>query len=400
MTIKNGYVAATNGGGIYLEAPITVNLSNVKLHSNTGMNGGGLFIQQGERVVVDNCVFSSNETYDDSGSGGTIGHLSGTLVINNSEIYENYGGWGNIYSNKTLEVTGCNIHDNTSTHYGAGFAFTANALPYIINTTMEGNVLLTSGYGGGAIYCEGSSIVTIEGCTIKGNGAFDNGGGVSFVPGGVGGDIMYLKKCKFYDNHAYSGGAIYADNQVDLEKCLFVNNTAESGNGGALILTPNGTAEIVNSIFKFNKANEGGGIYFSGNPSEMEIFNCTFVSNETFSSYNGSAISMPTGVATITNCIFWLNRNSTIKELILSGAGSCLVSYCNVKSGNISGATVSFNTETAPTFESYPNDLQLDGSCSIDVTRGGTIEGAPTDDYRDLARSDPYSIGAYERDTY
>lgn len=402
MTIRNGY-ANGNGGGISLqEHNITMHLRNVKLLENrTDSNGAGLYMRYSDdKVIIQDSIFSGNRVTTNSPYGGGIYQALGSLlIIDDTEFSSNYGGngGGDIFSSGILEVSNCNIHDNSAFDYGGALYFASGAVPHIINSTIEGNDVPNAGNGGG-IYSEGV-VATIEGCTFRGNHSFASGGGVK-VDGGNG-NTTFFNKCRFYDNHAQSGGAISANNMIDLEKCLYVNNTAETSNGGALYLTASGSAEIVNCIFKSNKANsEGGGIYANGWGNEIEIYNCTFVTNEAGGAGSAMEIVNGNGVS-INNSIFWFNKKGGGMYEIDSGGGSYDISYCNYESGAITGSsTGSHDTFTAPTFESYPNDLHLANDCTTEVTQGGTSAGAPSDDYDDVTRTsgNGYSMGAYEKD--
>ncbi|KAM9981472.1 hypothetical protein ACTFIY_003772 [Dictyostelium cf. discoideum] len=76
--------------------------------------------------------------------------------------------------------------------------------------------------------------------------------------------IVSFENCLFRDNVGGTSGALFYNSQssAHIENCIFENNKASKGDGGAIYL-PAGTAklQIRNSIFKNNNAINGGGIY-------------------------------------------------------------------------------------------------------------------------------------------
>lgn len=123
---------------------------------------------------------------------------------------------------------------------------------------------------------------------LKGNNSLFNASNVNFynstaietdVSGTSCGGAIYsfdknntviLSNCKFYDNHALYGGAIFTANaDLKVTDCQFVNNTAKYY-GGA-IYQIYGNMSLTGSEFDENSANEGGAIFiFSKNGFSIE----------------------------------------------------------------------------------------------------------------------------------
>ncbi|MEM1323141.1 MAG: T9SS type A sorting domain-containing protein [Bacteroidota bacterium] len=95
-----------------------------------------------------------------------------------------------------------------------------------------------------------------------------------------------IRNCTFSDHYSRFGSSIYAINTTGLQviRCRFTNNFAESSNAGILGLYANGT--VVDSCeFLTNVSNWGTGLYFAN--SNVEIYRSRFINN---SATNAGAI--------------------------------------------------------------------------------------------------------------
>lgn len=106
----------------------------------------------------------------------------------------------------------------------------------------------------------------------------------------------------------FGAGMFIINGSCSINSCVFSNNTSGSGfldasRGGAINLT--GTANIVNTVFYNNSAQNGGTLFFGGaDANTSTITNCSFVNNS--SSYAGTAYQ-GFSKATFQNCLFWNN---------------------------------------------------------------------------------------------
>lgn len=121
MTIRNGQslsstVGVIGGGGLYIEGAGQVQLSNVIVESNTGLNGGGIyanFSSQGGSLEMDNVILHANTAIAGGvGAGGGVfaelpSNLSG-VAVRDSQVYSN-----------TADGTGGGlfVQGNTTTHW-------------------------------------------------------------------------------------------------------------------------------------------------------------------------------------------------------------------------------------------------------------------------------------------
>jgi hypothetical protein len=109
----------------------------------------------------------------------------------------------------------------------------------------------------------------------------------------------------------FGAGMCIINGNCSINSCVFSNNTSGSGfldasRGGALNLT--GTANIVNTVFYNNSAQNGGTLFFGGaDANTSTLTNCSFVNNS--SPYAGTAYQ-GFSKATFKNCLFWNNTPS------------------------------------------------------------------------------------------
>ncbi|WP_458404997.1 Ig-like domain repeat protein, partial [Methanobrevibacter sp.] len=98
---------------------------------------------------------------------------------------------------------------------------------------------------------------------------------------------------------------------ITIENIRFVNGNAsgECGdgnlNGGAIFWKGN-NGTIINSEFRDNSAEYGGGIYYNSSASDCKIINCQFIENN--ATFNGGAIDCNASGMNLTNTVFESNK--------------------------------------------------------------------------------------------
>ena len=169
FTIQNGYGLGQQSGGGWVGG------------------GGGVYIEEAS-PTIDSCKFITCK--DDMNSGGAIFMSSG-------------------YNSASPLIIRCVFDGNMAelyndTWYGQGGAmaiYNYNTVPVIDSCIFKNN---TAQISGGAIYISGISGFSITKCLFDGNQAGDA-------------------------THSGQGGVIYTDNPLTLERCTFVENTANEG---------------------------------------------------------------------------------------------------------------------------------------------------------------------------
>ncbi|MGB1216518.1 MAG: right-handed parallel beta-helix repeat-containing protein, partial [Saprospiraceae bacterium] len=112
--------------------------------------------------------------------------------------------------------------------------------------------------------------------------------------------------CNFYNNTAddSGGGMGNADSPLIISNCNFYNNTASEGGGMNNTDSP---LIISNCNFYNNTAGKGGGM--NNLFSSLEVSNCNFYNNT--ANYDGGGIYTYSSSPSITNCIFWDNKENS-----------------------------------------------------------------------------------------
>ena len=261
----SGSATGLGGGAIYSNSgtnPTRIENSTFTANAETGGSGGGGGISnRSGSMTVANSTFTSNTGFD---GGGAISNR-GSLSISSSKFSQNsasgpnaqqagQGSGGAILTQGggDLTITDSIITGNSSMAHGGGIYFQPNAtvppLMVITNTTISGNRCNTDRVGagdGGGISSDGSGFATISRSTISGNTAFT-------APNVVGG--------------AGKGGGIYSLRKLNVDNCTVSGNSAESDGGGIFDAYPGGgNSEVVitNSTIVFNQGARGGGVYSS-----------------------------------------------------------------------------------------------------------------------------------------
>jgi predicted outer membrane repeat protein len=165
-----------------------------------------------------------------------------------------------------------------------------------------------------------------ENCTIsKFGNSLSSGGALSIHHL----DFLSLRGLNFISNEGLNGGGLSLNNIifVELEDCLFWNNSAEKSGGGMFVNNVRiGGVTILRSQFHENKAmNLGGGISWNKNNSKITIVDCEFHDNIITNAGEGAgrggggmAFSDSNSEISITNTNFF--RNIGTSGLTLGGA--------------------------------------------------------------------------------
>jgi len=152
-------------------------------------------------------------------SGETSKTVIKDLVITGGSGFDGGGIW---CINNSPTITNCTISGNTASRNGGGICcfFNSNSSnPTISGCTITGN---TADYGGGGISCSNSSNPTISGCTIEGNTA-SSGGGI-YCYNGSSPTISDSQICgnapnQFWGSYTDAGGNTVA-NECPEEDCV------------------------------------------------------------------------------------------------------------------------------------------------------------------------------------
>jgi hypothetical protein len=222
MTISNGDVVGGPGGAIQNNGG-TLTISNSILSSNSAGSGGAIY--NVGTLAVNGCTLTGNSATAYAGLGGAIANL-GTLTVSPSSVS------ASLITNNSANRGGGIDNDGTAT---------------LTATILSGNSAISTGSAGdgGGIDNVLSGTLTLNGCTLYGNSAGSQGGGIF---SGGGGSTVNLSGCTLADNSAGWGGGIFLryDTTVTISGCVV------------------GPATVDGIPLQGNSASQGGGIYVEG----------------------------------------------------------------------------------------------------------------------------------------
>ena len=324
------------------------------------------------RVVLKNLIMING--YGNIGSGALLGNSNYLTLINctlaNSSAGENNG--GAIYNVGKLTIINSTIANNTAREGGAIFANDAMAKDvsiYVENSIFENNVATgNENLGGGAIFAQQLTGLTIAGTTFKNNKADGTScGGAIFTSHSTA--TLSITDSEFIANHAngkegVGGGAIYMVGTSNYERkgtlsisnTLFENNSADS-DGGAIYARAT-TVNIANSVLINNK--DANGLAIFGYKTDQVSPSIT--ANDNWWGFNDNPSNLVGG-------------NSNYKPTISRWAILTVANDTAISQGNAVNITVSINTYTTGSENgTLTNPINVQRPVTI-TTTSQTIDG-------------------------
>ncbi|MCA9442523.1 MAG: right-handed parallel beta-helix repeat-containing protein, partial [Candidatus Omnitrophica bacterium] len=290
------------------------------------------------------------------------------------------------------------IRDNTATENGGGLLVQNCTDVEVATTEFIANAALTYDGGGANVY---ESDISMSNCTFDSNSSGVAGGGLLFAAAATETQTftLHLSDTTFQYNSgpAWGGGLAFGiGNAAIIERCQFIGNKANGGNGVGGGFCGNQLSSTVetmvkNCVFAGNETtNHGGAFHFVEADDDVKVYNCTTEGN----SAAGAAIYYATTSPVIMNCIAW---NEDCSSEIGGTNGTPDVSYCCVRGGYTGTGNSPAEPEFILPWNGTDCDLQLwYGSPGID---SGTTITSVTDDYMGLSR--PYPIaGTYDKGAF
>ena len=313
-------------GGALENTGGTLTVTGCTFSGNSATYSGGA-IENNTGVLT---VTGSTITGNASGPyGGGISNDAGTLNVSGSTIDDNsapdgYDG-GGIYNDAVATVTGCTLSGNTASHGGAIANDTGGRSLTLVDCTFSDNV---AGYGG-AIYTDVESNTTLDDCVLTGNQASGRGGALDDSGG-----VVTVNNSTFTENSSRYGGALEAEFLCTLivDGSTLNGNTATEDGGGIANGTTydpasGGFVTAINSTIYGNSAgNDGGGVFSA--PYTFTLINCTVTANtantlNTASAGGGGAYFESLGYGIANGIEF--NVNNTVVAGNVQGSGTAAV---------------------------------------------------------------------------
>jgi hypothetical protein len=327
------------------------------------------------------------------GPGANLLSISGN---NASRVFAVYYG--------TASISGVTITGG-AVDRGAGVRDIGSTVS-LTDCTVSGN---SASVNGGGIYNQNGGQLTLTDCTVSGNTTAGGGAGLYTV---VRGSTTTLTDCTVSSNSAGgSGGGLSSDATTMLTNCTVSDNSAPTEGGG--IANVGGTTTLTNcTVYGNSTGDNGGGI--ANDSATTTLTNCTVSGNS--ASQGGGLWSDAT--ATLGNTIVALNTAASGPDVSVSSSGN-ITSKGNNLIGKTDGSSGWGSSDLTGTIAHPLNPLLgplgndggptetmalLSGSPAIDAG-ANSISGLtiPTTDQRGALRGPAgvnagthVDIGAYE----
>lgn len=213
----------------------------------------------------------------------------------------------------------------------------------LVNCTITGNT--ADGNGGGLLFYDGAGSIVLNNCTVSGNRAgasnntYGNGGGI------VNYGFMYLTNCTISGNVANAGsfypgngGGLWNAHALNLANCAVSGNTAANDGGG--VFNYSGTVAMTDSTVSGNSAVLHGGGIFNINVASatVNLTRCTISGNTAVQSGGGIRNN---GTMALVNCT--ISGNTADPQFVSPGAGGGIAQY---GPATLTNCTIAGNTGT------------------------------------------------------
>ncbi len=235
-SVVRNNVADSLGGGIWTSGT-SVTLRNSTVTENRAFAGAGIRLWTGTRVELFDSVVSKNVATGDHGGGfksyeGTL-RLERTVVTQNSAL-NGQGGGIQCEEDTVLELVDSTIVNNVAVHGGAIYGKAVAAMRLVRSAVIDNYAL---GFGGGIrVFLRGAGTddLSLENCTVSGNSAGENGGGIAARREA----LIRVIHTTFFGNTAPVGSAIQQDENVLCEvSASVVHGGCASTEGAAFTST-------------------------------------------------------------------------------------------------------------------------------------------------------------------
>ncbi len=326
----------TSGGAIEISLHCTVNIVESDFTSNTAPYGGSVSLSESSVLSVKDSWFNSNVAF---GSGGAIRvmrycHVE-TVSANFTRNRAKDGGSIHLFHNSKMKIweswfvkntvsgpdkwdgkgtailveTKCavEIHSSYFCHnrgqggfLAGGAAITLNQYSNMsMNASFLNKNVASSWFGGGiraSVFC----VVELNSSNFTGNISPYDGGAIDMYQG----SILRVYGCRFDDNSAKSGGAIFLEKlcSADVDSSHFLGNRGEE-TGGAINIRDKCRMKVNRTFFSNNSVSMWGGAIQVKDHSKMELHLSHFTNNTSDRS-GGFMLLEDTSTLKISECSF------------------------------------------------------------------------------------------------
>lgn len=239
----------TGGGAsrIISASNTELTLNDIKFSGGQASGNGGAIRAQNTTLIVSDCTFSGNTA---TGGGAISLATSSSATVSNSTFMENSASSGGaLYTDQaSLKVIGSTISNNAATDAGGGAIYAENDSYLSIESSTVAANSATGGGQGGAFYLGQNQIAKIENTTISANSATSSGGGLYTRNQAM----VSISNSTVSGNSADSGGGFHAEggSKLYLSNVTVAQNTATGGAG--FNITDGSTLSLDNTLVSGN----------------------------------------------------------------------------------------------------------------------------------------------------
>ena len=352
-------ISANNHSRVFEVASGTqVNLSGLTISNGQAVNGGGILVDAGAVLTLDNSTLSNNtvtntkKNYYQSWGGGIDNY--GTTTVTDCTLSGNYAfSYGSAIDNHaTLTVSGCTLSGNS--RGGVIYNSSGGTLTVNNNSDVSGN--------------DDIGIVNFGIATVCGTTVSDNDG--SGIENDRGATLMVSDSHLFSNSSAGDGGGIFNSGTAIICNCTLTDNSASGFAGGGGIYNQ-GTLTITGSTLSGNTSvyESGGGIYnYRGTAI---ISNCTLSGNS--AAMHGGGIYSGSG-GTVT-----LNDSTVSGNSAHHFGGGIYAATLTLNNSHVFGNTAEYGggiaggTVTVENSSTITGNLAPAGYSADDISYGGVL---------------------------
>ncbi len=292
VTGNTGMGATSNGGGVNIRHSFggTVTISGGTYSGNTTAGiGGGICIEGNQHISMSNVTVNGNSSTNSVARAGGVSitclGLAGftaninlnTVTISNNHADNGASEGGGLYFNSPYgaTLTNCSITGNTA-KTGAGIQNAGGTTAPIILAISGGSITnnVAAMAGGGLSHDGSPTTTTVTNCSITGNTANGNGGGVRVINGIVTLDGVTLSNntADNDNNSTGDGGGIFRNGgTLNLNNTIAVGaNSAVNGGGIANISGNLSKTSGLLTVANNNAKNHGGGLFLTGGTINLQ----------------------------------------------------------------------------------------------------------------------------------
>ena len=208
---------AINWGGIMALFGSSVLIQKSTFANTSVLSFGGAFkLRRCTVIVIDSCFEGNDATL----SGGAMHFDNTNITLERIEFQKNSASKGGAITfdgDNVATLEHVSFYDNTATRYHGG-----SLAVVCSNLTMQAVVFEdNSAINGGAIFIEGSSVVTVHGIEIVNNHASDRGGAIA-----VRRSTLIMQAVNLSHNNTANWGAIISEcnSTIELENVLWMHD--------------------------------------------------------------------------------------------------------------------------------------------------------------------------------